>query len=174
MATAAVKQNASLPGLEVLQGISPEQLAGIVALLQSGLLPGAVPATNSTPLKMDQHVSIPKQDSASSKTLSASTAPRSEIDTIIEMDLDKEDGEVSDFAKDRISIRAPPTGPRNRNESPRGSQGESMDNIREPSHDIQRLNASPRANGIASAAEQHLPSGDSIAQAEAKYAGKCF
>jgi hypothetical protein len=110
----AFLHNAQLPGLDmatVLKGITPEQLAYIGQLYQTGqipLPPGPVP----TPAAAIQTPSVAHQTSARSAII-----PQEEVPTIG----DKEDGEwdeeelapqvVPDF------LRPPPTGPRKRSGS---------------------------------------------------------
>lgn len=106
--------------MSALEGISPEQLAAIARLFQSGalqmppaapVLPTHGPPADTTPSAMlSSRVSIAPQLSAAGK----------------ENNMDTEEGEVSESGEEynpaqaREFLRPPPTGPKNRSVSPRG------------------------------------------------------
>lgn len=168
MATAAVQQNASLPGLEALQGISPDQLAAIVALLRSGQLPMTAPPAN-VPTTVDQPPApIPQQNHNASAAGAAAAKVLEDA-----MDVDKEEGELSDTAKERDFIRPPPTGPRNQNETPRDRQGRASLRRESSFHNHRQSNASPRPNGTRRASDQRLQSDRRLSTNESNPPGKC-
>lgn len=113
----AFLQNAQLPGVDMsaLAGVSPDQLAAIVRLLQSGALAMA-PAVDG----------LPSQGAAAATaTAQQQTEPTQETDA----DMDKEEGEIEEGGtptQPRDFLRPPPTGPRNLSASPRESQGQTQ------------------------------------------------
>jgi hypothetical protein len=105
---AAFMQNAQLPGTDmatVLQGITPEQLAYIVQLYQSGLIPLPAPqpsiATNAQPVRQGNGLANP--------------AERQEMDPM-SVDSELENGEVTP-QREPDFLHPPPTGPKKRSGS---------------------------------------------------------
>lgn len=108
---AAFMQNAQLPGIDmatVLQGITPEQLAYIGQLYQSGQIPlppaQAMPATNAQP--------------AIQQNGNGSSVSRQEMDpTAVDVgSMEREAGEVTP-QKEPDFLHPPPTGPKKRSGS---------------------------------------------------------
>jgi hypothetical protein len=115
MQQAAFTQNSQLPGLEMssfLQGITPEQLAYIGQLYQSGLIP--LPAAQNLPTAM--HVQA--QPLVQQNAMINDVARQEEEDPML-VDKDnggREDGEVSPQSGPDF-LHPPPTGPRKRSGS---------------------------------------------------------
>lgn len=106
---AAFLQNAQLGGvdLSVLQNISPEQLAVISQLIQAGVFP--LPQSQN-PVHAPVQVPAPVEQNGAAKSQNN-----------VDMDLDKEEGEVEDGEvapqAEPDFLRPPPTGPRKRSGS---------------------------------------------------------
>ena len=125
----AFNQNAPLPGMDMsaLAGISPEQLAAIGRLFQTGAL--ALPPQEhqflDVPAQVPTAASAPAQAPAAAPHVpqisNATPTQEEDIDTDKE-EGELEEGEVDDTQTARGFLRPPPTGPRNRSSSPRGPQ----------------------------------------------------
>ncbi|KAK5685223.1 hypothetical protein LTS10_003300 [Elasticomyces elasticus] len=175
---AAFQQNAALPAAtpnlaDLLAGIRPEQVAAIVALVQSGQL--SLPQLSG----LTQPVAAPAPAVPSQPVASLPQASN-QVNGLAQQDvnMDKEDGELEDGeeaeagpAKEREFLRPPPTGPRKRSPSPRARQPPrkkadrraSSPRPTEARHDLQRtqngnahaapaLAARSNANGVDSGA----------------------
>lgn len=126
---AAFQHNAQLPSsntnANVLDGVSPEQVAYIVSLLQSGQLPMLPPAAPlaSQPNHVQQ-AAAPPPDNAQVQMQDAPTPSQNHGQ---DTDMDKEEGELEEgeaveVQQERGFLRPPPTGPRDRVPSPRSPQ----------------------------------------------------
>jgi hypothetical protein len=115
MQQAAFTQNSQLPGLEMasfLQGITPEQLAYIGQLYQSGLIP--LPAAQALPTATNAQAQPVVQQNGTNNPV----ARQEEEDPML-VDKDngeREDGEVSP-QREPDFLHPPPTGPRKRSGS---------------------------------------------------------
>lgn len=113
--------------MSALEGISPEQLAAIARLFQSGALqmppPAAAALTHAPPAAQSssgppQTQPVPQLSRQTGVEVSTAIAPQ------VEDDMDAEEGEVDESehnntpAKMRDFLRPPPTGPKNRSVSP--------------------------------------------------------
>jgi hypothetical protein len=116
MQQAAFMQNSQLPGLDmatVLQGITPEQLAYIGQLYQSGIIP--LPPAQATPAiptpATNAHPVVHQNGTANSND-------QQEQDAMVvdKEDDDREDGELSPQREPEF-LHPPPTGPRKRSGS---------------------------------------------------------
>ncbi|KAK5123746.1 hypothetical protein LTR85_002382 [Meristemomyces frigidus] len=155
---AAFLQNAQIPGMDMsaLNGISPEQLALIGQLFQSGALNlPQIPIPAQMPAPTAAAASVPP--SATQAHAQAAIAPPTEED--VEMDKEEgelEEGEELEAGREREFLRPPPTGPRKRSASPRDQYGRAD---RRASFQDQRMSENPakarkvseqRSNGQAS------------------------
>lgn len=115
MQQAAFTQNSQLPGLETasfLQGITPEQLAYIGQLYQSGLIP--LPATQTLPTATNAQAQPVVQQNG---TINPVARQEEEDSMLVDKDNgEREDGEVSP-QREPDFLHPPPTGPRKRSGS---------------------------------------------------------
>jgi hypothetical protein len=115
MQQAAFTQNSQLPGLEMasfLQGITPEQLAYIGQLYQSGLIP--LPATQTLPTATNAQAQPVVQQNG---TINPVARQEEEDSMLVDKDNgEREDGEVSP-QREPDFLHPPPTGPRKRSGS---------------------------------------------------------
>jgi hypothetical protein len=115
MQQAAFMQNSQLPGLEMasfLQGITPEQLAYIGQLYQSGLIP--LPATQALPTATNAQAQPAMQQN---DTFNLVVQREEEDPMLVDKDNgEREDGEVSPQREPEF-LHPPPTGPRKRSGS---------------------------------------------------------
>lgn len=138
---AAFQQNGQLPGIDMsaLAGVSPDQVALIAHLLQTGALPPPPPPPPPVP---------PAQQQASASVASANPRQSQPENKQEEgSDMDREEGEVEDGEAGNTPpqstpqgfSRAPPTGPRNTATSRRSSQYDSRQNHRDSSPQSRRV-----------------------------------
>jgi hypothetical protein len=110
---AAFMQNAQLPGTDmatVLQGITPEQLAYIAQLYQSGLIPLPAPQPSITTQSLATNAQPATQGNGF-----ANPAERQEMDPMA-VDSELENGEVTPQREPEF-LHPPPTGPKKRSGS---------------------------------------------------------
>jgi len=117
MQQAAFTQNSQLHGSDmatVLQGITPEQLAYIGQLYQSGLIP--LPSGQASPAAVNA-VNANMQPAVQQNGMADAIARQEEDPMIVDKDNDdREDGEVSP-QREPDFLHPPPTGPRKRSGS---------------------------------------------------------
>ena len=127
-------QNAQLPGTDMsaLAGISPEQLAAIARMFQSGALtlPPPPPRAPAQVAASAASSNLPVAQAPTGQGTNGSNATSAqEQDVNVDGDGGElEEGEVGDTPAQGAFLRPPPTGPRNRSNSPRGPPG-----LRKPS-----------------------------------------
>jgi hypothetical protein len=110
---AAFMQNAQLPGTDmaaVLQGITPEQLAYIAQLYQSGLIPLPAPQPSMIPQSLATNAQPATQGNGF-----ANPSERQEMDPMA-VDSELENGEVTPQRETEF-LHPPPTGPKKRSGS---------------------------------------------------------
>jgi hypothetical protein len=118
MQQAAFMQNAQLPGLDmatVLQGITPEQLAYIGQLYQSGIIP--LPPAQALPTAQPLATNVQAQPAVQQNGMAESIERQEQDSMAIDKEInDLEDGEVSPQREPEF-LHPPPTGPRKRSGS---------------------------------------------------------
>ena len=121
---AAFLQNAKLPAADMsfLNNVTPETLAAIMQAIQSGALPmpptfGNAPQPSAAPpipQPIQRALHVPEPGHTAQAKEQAMNIDKEEGEV--------EEGEVDDTPSDRVFLRPPPTGPRNRSSSPRNRQ----------------------------------------------------
>lgn len=153
---AAFQQNAQLPGTDtsvfnpVLHGITPEQLAYIGHLYQTGVL--AMPPIPASQPPAPAALAAGVQNSMPLAPAQPVAAPMLQQD----MEVDREEGELEegeepDTSKEREFLRPPPTGPRKRSPSPRDRYGHAQADTRAS---FQEPHASPKTAKARRVSEQ--------------------
>lgn len=117
----ATQHSMALPGIDlssVLQGISPEQLAVIAHMMQTGQIPLPPPPPSAS------QAQTPIAPSPSNATLPTTLLHPTVPDRDGDLDMDREEGEVEEGEVEenprmRDFLTTPPKGPRNNSRSPR-------------------------------------------------------